>query len=386
MKNGYPVMDADIHVMEPADLYQKFMDPKWGDRIPRGSGERVSTGMYVYTDAGGTMVRTPPPEASTGRMTYLGARSYEPDPRFADAQARDYDPSCMVEAFDVEGIDLGVIFRTNPLFADESQEPEYAFAIARAWNDYAADYASYAPDRIKVAGQVPLHDPEMAAAEARRCVGDLGHVGLCVLPEPINGRAIFHQDFDVLWDTIQETGAPVCFHATSSPNQPAVGNRFIHPHGGGLEGTMAQPIENQLAVASIIYTGVLERFPGLRVAFLEGNCAWLPWLLYRLDERYGLVKSAGARYAGPRVHATLSLKPSEYFARQGFISMDADEYLGADVIDRLGDDLLLFSSDWPHGDAPFPHATEKVLAMEGVSDASKRKILWDNPRRLYGMA
>jgi len=85
VKNGYPVMDADIHVMEPADLYQKFMDPKWGDRIPRGSGERVSTGMYVYTTAGGTMVRTPPPEASTGRMTYLGARSYEPDPRFADA-------------------------------------------------------------------------------------------------------------------------------------------------------------------------------------------------------------------------------------------------------------------------------------------------------------
>ena len=178
----------------------------------------------------------------------------------------------------------------------------------------------------------------------------------------------------------------VCFHATSSPNQPTVGNRFIHPHAGGLEGTLAQPIENQLAVASIIYTGVLKRFPDLRVAFLEGNCAWLPWLLYRLNERYALVKAAGARYAGPRVHATLDLMPSEYFARQCFISMDADEYLGADVIARLGDDLLLFSSDWPHGDAPYPRATEKVLAMEGVTDVSKRKIMWDNPRRLYGMA
>ena len=61
-------------------------------------------------------------------------------------------------------------------------------------------------------------------------------------------------------------------------------------------------------------------------------------------------------------------------------------YLGADVIARHGDDLLLFSSDWPHGDDPCPHATEKVLAMEGVGDASKRKIMWDNPRRPYGMA
>ena len=66
MKNGHPVMDADIHVMEPADLYQKFMDPKWGDRIPRGSGERVSTGMYVYTTAEGEMVRTPPPDGHPG--------------------------------------------------------------------------------------------------------------------------------------------------------------------------------------------------------------------------------------------------------------------------------------------------------------------------------
>lgn len=383
MKNGFQVMDADIHVIEPADLYQRFMDPKWGDRIPRANGPRGATGIYVYTDAEGTIVRTPPSEASQGRMTYLGSKTFEPDPRFVEAQARNYDAQAMVEAFDVEGIDLGVVFRTNPLFADESQEPMYAYAIAAAWNDYAADYASFSPDRIKIAAQIPLHDPEMAAAEARRCIGDLGHVGLCVLPEPINGRAIFHRDFDVLWDAIQETGAPVCIHATSSPNQPAVGNRFIHAHSAGLVGPLSQPLENIMAVASFLYSGILERFPYLRVAFLEGNCAWLPWLLYRLDDRYE--GAQGLHYAGPRVHAKLSLKPSEYYARQCFTSMDADEYLGADVINRIGDDTLLFSSDWPHGDAPYPHATETLLSLEGIGEASKRKMMWDNPRRLYGM-
>lgn len=113
--------------------------------------------------------------------------------------------------------------------------------------------------------------------------------------------------------------------------------------------------------------GVLEKFPNLRVAFLEGNCAWLPWLLYRLDER--------AKLHGPLADVPLSKKPSEYLLRQCFISLDPDEYLVSDVIKRIGDDNLVISTDYPHIDAHFPRALDEFLEIEDVSDMSRRKIL-----------
>jgi predicted TIM-barrel fold metal-dependent hydrolase len=130
-------------------------------------------------------------------------------------------------------------------------------------------------------------------------------------------------------------------------------------------------------VASFCAGGVLERFPGLRVAFLEGNCAWLPWLLYRLDER--------AKLHGPLADVPLSRAPSDYFLKQCFISVDPDEYLVTDVVQRLGDDNLVVSTDYPHIDAHFPHAIDEFLEIEGLSDNSRKKILWDNCARLYNI-
>jgi len=136
-------------------------------------------------------------------------------------------------------------------------------------------------------------------------------------------------------------------------------------------------VELILAVSSFCAGGVLEKFPKLRVGFLEGNCAWLPWLLYRLDER--------AELHGALADVPLSRKPSEYFLQQCFISVDPDEYLVADVINRIGDDNLVISTDYPHIDAHFPNALNEFLKLDGLNDGNRRKILWDNCARLYGM-
>jgi predicted TIM-barrel fold metal-dependent hydrolase len=115
----------------------------------------------------------------------------------------------------------------------------------------------------------------------------------------------------------------------------------------------------------------------MKVAFLEGNCSWLPWWLYRLDDQW-------AKFgAGETVR--LSEKPSTYFLRQCYISVDADERLVEDVVDRLGDDRIVFSTDYPHPDSAYPHATDEFLSIEGLSNATKGKILWDNCARLYGL-
>jgi len=135
-------------------------------------------------------------------------------------------------------------------------------------------------------------------------------------------------------------------------------------------------VELMAAVASMTVGGVLERFPRLRVAFLEGNCSWLPWLLWRLDEYWEMSKSGET--------AKLQALPSEYFRRQCFISVDPDEDQVEWVIQRLGDDTLVFSTDYPHSDSHFPEATNLFLKLP-LSEASKRKILWDNCARLYNV-
>jgi uncharacterized protein len=103
----------------------------------------------------------------------------------------------------------------------------------------------------------------------------------------------------------------------------------------------------------------------------------LPWLLYRLDER--------AKLHGPLADVPLSHQPSEYFLKQCFISVDPDEYLITEVINRIGDDNIVISSDYPHIDVHFPHALDEFFEIAGIGDSSRRKILWENCLKLYNV-
>ena len=383
MKQGFQILDADLHVIEPYDLYLKYMDPKWGDRIPRAEPRTLQAGdIYDFRTADGSPVRkpwreAPPKDALTPSSLRMEHRKAQIAPYYEEAVTRQFDPVSQLKAMDREGGDVAVLFRTFPLHADESQEPEYANALCQAWNNWITDFCKENPRRLKAAGLITLHDVNLAIAESRRLVKELGHVGLCMIPQPVNGRHVQDEYFDPLWTAIEELGVPVCFHPTAGNNQPCAENVFLGHKPKLLVSAFAQPLGNLMGMAEFIVGGILERHPRLKVGFLEGNCGWLPWLLYRLDEYWEI--------QGEDEEVPLSLKPSEYFHRQCFIHIDVDEYVGMDVIRRLGADNFFFSTDYPHFDSRFPHATEKFLALEGIDAQSKRKILWDNPARMYNL-
>jgi predicted TIM-barrel fold metal-dependent hydrolase len=121
---------------------------------------------------------------------------------------------------------------------------------------------------------------------------------------------------------------------------------------------------------------VLERFPRLRAGFLEASCSWAPWLLARLDDHY-------EEYIG-RFEVKLSKLPSEHFRDNCYISVEADEKPARLVVDWMGDDNVVFSTDYPHPDSKFPHAVDKFLSMP-LPDQARRKFLWDNCARLYAI-
>ena len=140
------------------------------------------------------------------------------------------------------------------------------------------------------------------------------------------------------------------------------------------EHVSAHPIEAMYACLVIISGGVCERFPGVRFAFLEGNCSWLPFWLWRMDEHHELRETV--------VSDKLPLRPSEYFTRQCFAGVEADEDIAEDVFKRIGNSCIVFSTDFPHSDSRYPHSVETFLEQP-FSDDSKRKVLWDNCARLY---
>jgi predicted TIM-barrel fold metal-dependent hydrolase len=285
---------------------------------------------------------------------------------------------------DREGVDVAVLFPSRGLFVlgldtveqmgPDGLEPDFAAAIARAYNDWLHDFAKAAPGRLHGVAMVAPHDLASAVEETRRTVRDYGFRGI-YLPPGVVGRKPWHDPhWDPLWAVCQELDVPVCFHGGGRTwlkpdfSLEVFADRLLMWH------CFNQPLGVMTACTSMCAGGVLERFPRLRVALLEGNCSWAPWLLHRLDEHQEWV----GWYDAP----DLTMKPSEYFRRQCFVSVDADETTCRHFVDWFGDEQLVFSTDFPHGDSMFPHAVDGFDALP-LADDSRRRIVGANWERLY---
>ena len=373
-KHGYRILDSDIHVMEPPDMFDRYLDPRM--RVHTGAGQFFDL-VTEPPDAG-----SPEFEANRQKMlraqAVLGARVQD---HYVEERMRGYTAELLLEAMDKEGVDVALLFRSRShMYVDRDDlDAEYATAICRAYNDWLADFATAEPTRLLPSAIVTLHDPDLAAREARRAVGELGMKAVTLLPHPVRGRYLHDPDVDVLWSALQELDVAATFHSQSGGYAvESPGNWFRdHPNPTVLSHAFTAPLNIMWAIGSVILGGVLERFPSLRMGFLEGNCAWLPWLLWRLDEQWELFEDAE--------EISLSLKPSEYFLRQCYIAVDPGEALVSQVIDDIGDDNIVISTDYPHLDSLYPEAMKTFIDLPNVSEQSKRKILWDNCARLYNV-
>src|SRR2546428_170528 len=251
----------------------------------------------------------------------LQRRAFERSPHYEVAHARGYDAESHVQAMDIEGIDVAILYGTRgrQVQMHDDLDPLVADALGRAHNNWTADYCRYDPKRLKFAAQVAFHDPKLAAREARRAVRERGAVAVIGNPNPINGRHVHDPELEPLWDAIEELGVPIGFHPTGQASlRDDIARRYLDTPNGRVIGVAGRnPVELMFAFASMAAGGVLERHPGLRCAFLEGTCGWLPWWLWRLDEAW--------EKFGPGSEGQITGLPSEYFYRQCYVATDADE-------------------------------------------------------------
>jgi len=377
---GFKVIDSDMHVIEPPDLWQRYIDPAFKPIAPYGTNSTPrDISCYVGNRSAYRLEAIKPWVGPIVSHTAPLEKDYE------FAQRRGFDPVSQLEAMEREGIDVAVLYPSRGLFVlgfdsaetvgeSEGLEPRFAAAIARAYNDWLHDFCAADRKRLLAAAMIAPHDVPSAVDETRRCVEQLGFKSILLLPGLVNRKPWHHRDYDPLWASCEQLGIPVAFHG-GGPDR-------LCDYGLGLHDSMmlwhsfSHSLGPMSACASFTAGGVLERFPKLKAGFLEANCSWAPWLMARLDDHY-------EDYIG-RFEVKLALTPSEYFKRNCWVSVEADEKPARLFVDWFGDDNVVFSTDYPHPDSKFPHGVDKFLSLS-LSDQTKRKFLWDNCARFYGV-
>ena len=379
--NGFKVFDADLHINEPPDLWERYIAPKYRDRAPVGAPTIGDFREQLLLIDGKSVTPSGTIDDVWGFSTDC-AHHFGRHELYMDYERRGWGPDTQIGAMDQEGIDVAVLYPSAGLCAParDYDDDGFAMAIARAYNNWLGEFCSHQPSRLFGAAMVMPQDIDGTIAEILRTKCEFGFNAIYIRPNPVRGRNWQDAEYDRLWKTCEDEGILVGFHGGASATLPqAIGERFdATVEDSWLTSHVAcHPAEMMYASLCMIMGGVLERFPRLRVAFLEANCGWVPYYLWRMDQHYGLRR----KVSPDSVKKRLPLYPSEYFKRQCYASIEADETVSCPVIHDYADHIV-FSTDYPHPECPFPNGVREFLEMP-LDDDAKRRILWDNTCRMY---
>ena len=274
---SFKVLDSDIHIIEPPDMWQRYIDPEFRDRAPHGLTEDMGDLRLAHDGKPWGRVAG---DANSSRRRE--GRSYAHNQeRWRPFNERGWVSKVQLEAMDTEGIDVAVVYPSRGLFALSvpDMDPPFAAAMARAYNNWLKDFCSEDPRRLIGAGMISPFDVNDAVSEARRCVKELGFRGVFLRPNIVKGRNWHDPYYEPLWTLLEELQVPLGFHEGAGALLPQVGEQF--GANAMLKHVYCHPVEMMLAAGSFCMGGILERHPRLRVAFLEGNCGWVPFLMWR---------------------------------------------------------------------------------------------------------
>ena len=368
----YLVIDVDQHFFEPLDMWKKYLPSKFHDDAPRYAIDSYGIRREIISN------RTAPrlPAVPVPRKHSVLKGSWDLDKKAGVDQKRvlaGSDPKTRLELMDAENISAVIIYPTVANHFGVVQDVEVLTALCRAYNDWAAEYCSAAPDRLRAAAVVPQRDVKATLIEARRAITDLGMTGIVLRPNPV-GRSVEDPAWEPLWDMLNELEAPVAFHEGTSLIYDFLGrdrtDNFIFHH------VMAHPFEQMAAMLMMIGGGILDRHPKLKVFFVEAGCGWVPYWLERMEHHF----------AAPYESMQLSLTPTELFHRQCYVAADCEE--GAvipGVVHAIGSDNVCWTTDFPHPDHEWTGQAKRFLSRTDIDDDAKRKLIGANAAAAYNI-
>jgi predicted TIM-barrel fold metal-dependent hydrolase len=370
--------------MEPATLWTDRLDRKFQDRAPKvvqnedGSYRFVAPGIHPFPVAAGFGIGK-----SGAELKEHLKKGYEV------ARPSGWDPAERLKDQDIDGVAAEVLYTTlgMPLFAlDDVELQQACFGV---FNNWAAEYASYAPKRLYPIALISLEDVAAGVKELERCA-KLGLRGAMIWGVPPEDRPYSKLLYDPFWAAAQDLQMPISLHIITQKKQREIKFKFDDPQEGGSAaeakeaGPAADPMpfmdpifELQQSLRSLIYGGTLDRFPTLRIVSAENDAGWVAHYLHRLDHIH------------ERLHGKqpgrLKMFPSEYLRRHLWATFQ-DDPVAPLTCSYFGEDRFMWASDFPHTDSTWPHSQE-IIARDfaHVSESVRRKILSDNAVELYRM-
>ncbi len=378
------MIDTDGHVLEPADLWERYVDPSMRQRAIRVV--RGQDGRDVL------LIDGRPARMTTSEMLGgLGGMGKSLDElavaslsgRYAEnAPAAATDPGARLALLDREGISHAALYPSLGLqWEAEAPDPQYALAHCRAYNRWIEDFCSGSGGRLLPIAHLSLGDPARAAAELRRAVA-AGARGGFVLPFTLSGVPHGHPDHDSLWAAACELDVPIAIHTGIDPPARSLHHRFADlswpdgvPHSiWYLQLMFTQAV--QQAFATFFQFATFDRFPTLKLVVLEAGAGWLGAWLDRMD----------AFYKGPlRVTMSLAQPPSAYVQRQCWIAGDPDERTLPDVMRYVGAERFFWASDFPHSDHDGNYMAELRELTSALEPTTARLFCGGNAARAYNL-
>ena len=280
-------------------------------------------------------------------------------------------PEARLEDMDRDGVYCQVVY--GPPLGFPVPDLEIRAACMRAYNDWAAEFNAVRPDRLVVLALLPSHSPDAAREELVR-VAALGHRG-AILDLLVSDDPAFEESWEDFWATADQLGLPISFHLGKGMHSITA-----KPRSWRLPAAVAvSPLQLDEMLTGMIFSGILARYPNVRIVFGEAGLGWVPYLLDRLDHEH-------EKYLDLVDDVVLPEPPREYFRRQVFLTYEEDN-LGMELLGHIGATNVLWASDYPHGDSPWPHSLEAIAAsgLGKLDDTSRARILWDNAAALYAI-
>jgi predicted TIM-barrel fold metal-dependent hydrolase len=393
--NGWQVVDMDSHVMErPHEMYGEYMDPEYQEEFERlktailrdieqgGSGAVASSRRAAIapgvsdnplggSDSFGLVGREFILHPTSGRKNFGRPEQGELPVIRREAS---WDVKVRLEDMDASFVDVDVIYPTHVSSYCALRDVGFESALYRAYHRWVSDFCSQAPERLKWTLVVSMRDPQDAAREIRHwAAADMNMVGIYMPPNGPGNMLLDDRQLYPIYEAAQELDLPILIHGGTGrpPYQPGT---FDLQGAWFLQHGLSNPWAGMASLGALVGGGVMERFDRLRVAVIETAAGWLPSIMDRFDAHYAM--SPGHT---PSLHTMPSdvIKGGRYFH-----GIDTWERSLEYVVSVVGEDMLLFATDWPHGDTAWPEAVQQVVEWPGLSDSAKRKMLGENALRL----
>jgi predicted TIM-barrel fold metal-dependent hydrolase len=360
-------ISADSHITEPPHCYVDYIDPKFRDRAPK---------IVALPNVGDSFVI----EGMTNPipMGLVAAAGKEPSQittdgvAFKDLWRSGWDSHYRVADQEKDGVAAEMIYPTVGMMLCNHPDFDFKKACFEAYNRWLAEYCAVAPDRLYGLAQVSMRTPEDGIAELK-AVKAMGFKGVMMPGDP----AVEDYDskvYDAVFATAVELGLPLSFHILTTRSGALAQN----PRGPRINAFLSIIRGCQDIMGTLIFGGVFDRHPGLKVVCVEADAGWVPHYMYRMDHAY-------KRHRYWMKAPPLKRLPSEYFADHIYVTFQ-DDWVAFKTKDLCNVRRLMWASDFPHSDSTWPNS-QAVLEEQTASltEQERNWICHDNVAELYGL-